>query len=146
MSRTTLYLRGIVLLLLVALAACGGEPVTFAQLPLHPQATPLEPGSHPMADTVADGFRQALSGGNVTMDVQLYSLPADASWETVRSFYETQVAGDWKTEPALAQDTEFFKTIGWSRGSFASEQGLAVGYGPPLLGSPPFLMVALFSE
>jgi hypothetical protein len=134
------------LLLLLALTACGGEPVAFQELPVHPDASPLEAGSHPMADTVADSFRQAVGQEGVQIDLQLYALPAETSWDEVQSFYAETLEGDWKSEPRLAQDTSAFKTVGWARGAFAGEQGLAVGYGPALLGSPPFMMVALFSE
>lgn len=99
-----------------------------------------------MADTVGDSFRQAISQENVQVDMELYTLPADTTWEDIQAFYNEQITGDWKAATELTQDTEAFKTIGWTRGSFASEQGLAVGYGPALLGSPPFLMVAMFSE
>ncbi|GAB4425291.1 MAG: hypothetical protein OHK0015_05170 [Chloroflexi bacterium OHK40] len=139
----------LVLTLLGALAACGGEPVTLADLPVHPDASPLEPGSNPMADTVADSIRQSFGQGAVSVDMQLYTLPAETSWERVQAFYEEQISaigGDWEAEPQLAQDTPALKTIGWSRGAFAGEQGLVISYGPPLLGNPPFLLVALVSE
>lgn len=137
----------LMLVLVAALTACsGGEPVAFADIPLHPAATPLQAGSHPLADSVGNSFREAVSQENVQVDMQLYVLPADTSWEEVKGFYEAQIGGDWKVDSRLAQDTEAFKTIGWSRGGFASEQGLAIGYGPPLLGNAPYLMVALFSE
>ena len=58
------------------------------------------------------------------------SLPADATWEQVTGFYEHEVTGDWETEAQLAQDTAAFKTVGWTRGGLASEQGLVVGYSP----------------
>ncbi len=133
---------------IVPLAACGGggEPVAFADIPVFPDATPLEPGTNTLADTVGDSFRQAVSQENVQVDMELYTLPADASWEEIQAFYTEQIAGDWEAETALTQDTEAFKTIGWTRGGLASEQGLAIGYGPPLLGNSPFLMVAMFSE
>ncbi len=76
----------------------------------------------------------------------MYMLPLDTDWEEVKAFYEEQIADDWKADDRLAQDTEAFKTIGWMCGSFVNEQGLAIGYGPPLLGNPPYLMVALFSK
>jgi hypothetical protein len=136
----------LVLVALVALTACGGEPVSFEELPIHPAASPLDAGSHPMADSVADSFRQAVGQEGVQLDMQLYALPDETSWEEIQSFYAESLAGDWKSEPRLSQDSSAFKTVGWARGALAGEQGLAVGYGPPLLGSPPFLMVALFSE
>jgi hypothetical protein len=134
------------LLIACALAACGGPPATLATIPLPPDATRLEAGSNPMADTIADGFRQSMTQQNGKVELQLYALPADAGWEQIRGFYEQQIKDDWKSEAQLAQDAEAFKTIGWTRGGLASEQGLVVGYSPALLDAPPFMMVALFSE
>ena len=106
------------LMLLVALTACG-EPVAFEELPLHPDAAPLEAGSHPMADTVANSFRQAVGQEGVQIDLQLYTLPDETSWDEIQSFYTGALGGDWKSEPRLAQDTSAFKTVGWARGAFA---------------------------
>jgi hypothetical protein len=132
--------------MLAVLAACGGKPVTFADIPLLPAAAPLQAGTHPFADTVSKTLRDSLGGKNVKLDMQLYGLPTETNWVDVKGFYETQIKGDWKTESRLAQDTPAFKLAGWSRGGFASEQGLVVGYGAGMLGNPPFLIVALFSE
>ncbi|MFP4436550.1 MAG: hypothetical protein ACLFVO_04825 [Chloroflexaceae bacterium] len=137
---------GLLGMFLVTLVACGSEPVAFADIPLHPAATPLQAGSNPLADSVGNSFREAVSQEDVQVDVQLYALPVDINWEEVKVFYEEQIAGDWEADARLTQDTEAFKTIGWSRGGFVGEQGLAIGYGPPLLGNAPYLMVALFSE
>lgn len=134
------------LILALALAGCSAEPVSFADLPLHPAATTLAAGINPLADSVSESFREAMGGENVELEMQLYSLPPEMGWEEIKSFYEQQIGGDWEAAAALGQETEMFKTIGWTRGSFASEQGLAVGYGPPMLGNAPFLIVALFSE
>lgn len=137
---------GVMLVLFATLAACGGEPVAFTEIPVHPNATPLQSGSNPLADSVGNSFREAVSQENVAVDMQLYALPTDMNWEDVKGFYEAQIGEEWEADARLAQDTEVFKTIGWTRGGFASEQGLAIGYGPPLLGNAPYLMVALFSE
>ncbi len=136
----------ILLMLFVSLTACGGTPVAFADIPVHPDAAPLQAGGHLLADTVGNTFREAVSQENVQVDMQMYTLPLDTDWEAVKAFYEEQIANDWKANDRLAQDTEAFKTIGWTCGSFVSKQGLAIGYGPPLLGNPPYLMVALFSK
>lgn len=146
-------LRTLVRLFLVALiglivAGCGGgEPVTMEAVPVPPDAQPLSSGQNSMADLVAESFEQALTGENVTVEVNLYTLPADASWEGIKSYYDEQLAGtDWEAAPELNQDSEALKVTGWTRGGLASEQGLAIGYGPALLDNEPFIMVALISE
>lgn len=143
------HLAGLHLFLLIAvvLVGCsGGTPVTFDAIPLPPDATQLVAGSNPLADSLADSVRQSMGQQGGSIDLQLYRLPADAQWEQVKSFYEQQVTGDWQTEAQLAQDSEAFKTVGWTRGGLASEQGLLVGYSPALLDQPPFMLVALISE
>ena len=142
-------IAGLLLSLLFAfiLVACGGgTPVALATIPVPPAATQLQAGSDPLADLLADGMRQSMSQQGGTVEVQLYTLPAEATWEQVKGFYEHEVTGDWTTEAQLAQDSAAFKTVGWTRGGLASEQGLVVGYSPALLDQPPFIMVALVSE
>ena len=134
------------LLLSVVLVACGGTPATLATIPVLPNATQLAAGSNPMADTLADSFRQSMAQQSGTVEMQLYTLPADATWDHVKGFYAQEITGDWQSEAQLAQNAESFKMVGWTRGGFASEQGLVVGYSPALLGQPPFMLVALFSE
>jgi hypothetical protein len=134
-------------LLLLSLAACGGQPVAFADLPMLPDAAPLEEGTNTIADSVSSSFKESLSGENVGVELKLYAVPAETSWEQIKTFYTDQLAAtDWKSDERIAQDSDAFKTVGWTRGGLASEQGLAVGYGPDLLGEGAFLMVALISE
>lgn len=78
--------------------------------------------------------------------MQPYTLPADVGWDEIKGFYEEEIKEDWKAETQLTQESEALKTVDWTRGSLASEQGLAIGYGPALLDKPPFLMIVLFSE
>ncbi len=135
------------LLFTCVLAACGGSaPATLATISLPPDATQLQKGSNPLADTIADGFRESMGAQGEKVELQLYALPADTQWDDIKGFYEQEIKDDWKAEAQLAQDSDAFKTVGWTRGGFASEQGLVVGYSPALLDTPPFLMVALFSE
>ncbi len=134
-------------LLLLSLAACGAPAVTMTDVPLFPGATLLEKGQNEIADAAADGLKQSVSAENVTADVLMYALPDGTSWDDVTKFYNDKLSSsDWKTSTEIAQDTEFFKVVGWTRGSLNSEQALGVGFGPEMLGNKPFLMVALMSE
>jgi hypothetical protein len=136
-----------VLALVTLLAACGGEPVTFTDLPIPPEARPLESGANPLADQIAASMSDSLSAASSSAEISVYSLPATASWEQLKGFYAEQLAGsDWRSEPEMSQESESMSMVFWGRGSLASEQGLAVAYVPPLLGSEPLLMVALVSE
>jgi hypothetical protein len=136
-----------VLVFVTLLAACGGEPITFAELPIPPEAQPLESGANPFADQIAASLSDSLSAASSSAEISVYSLPATANWEQLKGFYAEQLAGsDWRSEPELSQESESMSMVFWGRGSFASEQGLAVAYVPPLLGSEPLLMVALVSE
>lgn len=132
--------------MLAGLAGCGGSPVTFAELPVHPELAPLERGTNSLADTMADTLEGSM-GESVSAELKLYSVPAELSWEELDSFYATSLAeGDWKAADELRQESDALNTVGWTRGSLASEQGLVVGYGPPMLGDDAFLIVMLFSE
>jgi hypothetical protein len=146
----TLKLMSTVVLMtmfLLTVAACGAPAVTMTDVPVFPGATVLETGQNEIADAASDGLKQALSSESVTAEVQMYALPAGTNWDEVTQFYNDKLAStDWKTSADIAQDTEFFKVVGWTRGSFNSEQALGVGYGPEMLGNQPFLMIALMSE
>lgn len=142
-------IMGIILTILVlfSITGCGGQPVAFADLPVHPDAQPLQAGQNTLADSVANSFTQSVSSEKVKVDLQLYAIPEGTSWDQIKSFYADKLGGtDWKAASELNQDSEAFKTVGWTRGGFAGEQGLAIGYGPDLLGEGAFLMVALISE
>lgn len=136
------------LLFLLALTACGdGQPVAFVDLPMIPDAAPLEEGANTIADSVSNSFKASLSSENVEVELKLYAVPAEMSWEQIKTFYTDQLAAtDWESDERITQNSDTFKTVGWTRGGFASEQGLAVGYGRDLLGEGAFLMVALISE
>jgi hypothetical protein len=137
----------VVLVLAALLAACGGKAVTFAELPIPPEAQPLESGANALADQIAAGLSESLSTASSSAEISVYSLPATSSWEQLKSFYAEQLAGsDWRSDPELSEEGETLSMVFWGRGSFASEQGLAVAYVPPLMGDEPLLMVALVSE
>lgn len=132
---------------LTALAACGGSPpVTFSTIPTFDGATELQPGQNSLADTVAESMKGAV-GDQLTADFKLYELPPGTSWDAVQSFYTEQLGStDWKAATEMSTETEAFNTVGWQRGSLASEQVLMVGYMPEMLGNAPVLIVTLFSE
>src|ERR1051325_7797625 len=99
-----------------ALAACGGgSPATLATIPLPPYVTQLEAGGNPLADSIAGSFHQLKGPQGSTVEVQVYTLPADTAWDQVKGFYEDEIKDDWKTEAQFAQESESFKTVGWTR-------------------------------
>jgi hypothetical protein len=132
--------------MVIALTACGSTPVTYADIPLPTDITALAPGQNTLADTLNSSFSDALrSHGSV--ETKLYSVPATMTSEQVSAFYAEQLGKtDWKPSQELTQDSGAFKTVGWQRGGYASEQGLVVGYSADMLGDGAFMMVALFSE
>ena len=136
-----------VFVLVTLLAACGGEPVTFAELPIPPEAQPLDSGANLFADQIAASLSESFSAASSSAEISVYTLPPSANWEQLKGFYAEQLAGsDWRSEPDLSEESETLSMVFWGRGSFASEQGLAVAYVPPLMGGEPLLMVALVSE
>ena len=136
----------LLVLALGSLAACGAPPVAMSDIPVHPQATPLEKGKNPIADAAIDAMDKALSGQNLKSEVKLYSVPADVTWDQVKSFYTEKLnSGDWKSSDQLLQESAAFSAIGWTRSG--DQQALVIGYGPDALGNgTPFLMIMLASR
>ncbi|MFL5803637.1 MAG: hypothetical protein ACJ8CR_18080 [Roseiflexaceae bacterium] len=136
----------LVVLALGVLAACGAPPVAMADIPVLSQAAPLEKGKNPVADAASDALDKALTGQSLKSEVKLYSVPADVTWDQVKSFYTEKLgSGDWKSSDQLTHESDAFSTLGWTRSG--ESQALVVGYGPDILGNgTPFVMVMLASK
>jgi hypothetical protein len=135
------------ILVLMLVAGCGTEPVPISDIAIYPGATLMEVGQNTMADELAETIRTSAGAEGVSVEVNLYSLPEGTTWEDVKSFYDDEIGGtDWTPESDLTTETDFFSTIGWSRGSGAGEQALTIGYAADVLGSGAFLLIGLFSE
>jgi hypothetical protein len=136
----------LLVLTLSSLAACGAPPVAMSDIPVLPQAAPLEKGKNPIADAASDAMDKALTGENLKSEFKLYSVPADVTWDQVKSFYTDKLSsGDWKSSDKLLQESEAFSAIGWTRSG--DQQALVIGYGPDILGNgTPFLMIMLASK
>lgn len=142
----TLGLTVVSLMFMAVLVACGGEPVAMSAVPIFPNTSPLEAGQNSMADTIAETL-DSMVGDQLTSEINLYALPAEATWDDIKSFYATELAEtDWKTADELTQESTAINITGWTRGGLASEQVLVVGHSPDLLGDGAFLIVGLFSE
>lgn len=135
------------MILIFALAACGtASPVTIEQLPVYPNAEPVEPGNV-MAETIAGAIRDNANTEAVDVEIRIYTLPPETPWEPVLAFYQTEITDeDWKETGNLLTESEYVNTIGWTRGGLSSEQALLVGHSIDPLGGPPFLMLMLFTE
>lgn len=139
-------LVAVVGMLLLVSACGGGEPVSLSDIPVPPEATPMEAGQSTMADTFLETVSSTV-GETMTTDANLYTLPADTTWQQVQDFYATELAEtDWQAAEELSQESEAINVTGWSRGGFASEQVLMVSQGSDPLSGDTFLIVGLFSE
>lgn len=91
------------LVMIFSLAACGAKPDTADNIPVYPGATVLKPGDDPIADTLAKNMEQDASlragmnlGGKI--EQRSFKLPADASWDAVKKYYDEQLlAAGWKS-------------------------------------------------
>ena len=122
------------LVILVVLAACGGA-VAIGDIPAYPDATALEPGTDPVADTLVDNMVQdaqirnsAGVGGQI--EQMAYRLPEGASWENIESFYNDKLGDDgWESGlggiagniagdvmSSVNQGNDLFQTAIWSQG------------------------------
>ena len=127
--RTKLTAAAVLILALVALAACGGSPpATLGDIPSYPGAVELKPGESKLADTLAKNnqadaaIRGQLGTGGKT-DQKGYSLPKDAKWDQIKGFYEDKLkAGGWSTNSLVSgimdqanQGNSLFQTANWQR-------------------------------
>jgi hypothetical protein len=113
------------------LAACGAsQPATLADIPAYPGAVELKPGESKLGDTLAknnqtDAALRAQLGTGGKTDQKGYSMPKDAKWDQVKSFYEQKLtAGGWATNSLVSgimeqanQGNDLFKTANWQKGS-----------------------------
>jgi hypothetical protein len=129
------------------LLACGTEPVTMSDVPVYPGAELMASGQNQMADELAGIIRNSAGGEGVGVEINLYSLPVEISWDDIKTYYNRELAGtDWTVEDELTTESEVISTIGWGRGSGASEQALIVGHVVDVLGEGAFMIIGLFSE
>jgi hypothetical protein len=129
------------------LLACGTEPVTMAEVAVYPEAEPMTVGQSQMADELARIIRNSAGGEGVDVEINLYSLSADVSWDDIKSYYSRELAEtDWTAEDELTTESEVISTIGWGRGRGASQQALIVGHVVDVVGDGAFMIVGLFSE
>ena len=101
MKKFSLFL-GLLAISLIFLVACGSKAVTIDEIPAYPEATALEPGADPVADTLVENMAQDAQirtdvgvGGQI--EQKAYRLPAGATWDDVESFYNDKLgANDWE--------------------------------------------------
>ncbi|GEM_PF-1669357 len=141
-------------LLMTALAGCGGKPFTMNDVPVYPGAREAAPGDSEMADmmlTLLEGGMQEVASGSgveiTSFETKLYLLPTDVNWAQVRDFYNSELANtDWKLDADFTEDSDFFSSLGWLRGSGNNEQALFVVYTQDPIAGSAFLIVMLISE
>ncbi len=139
-------------LLILPLLACntvmglfGGGAVAIGDLPVYPGATELKEGESNIGDTLAQNMeqdaamRQAMGAlGSGKVEQKGFQLPADATWDQVKSFYSKELEGaGWSSGlggiagsmvdvnammEAANQGNELFQTAIWSK----SKQNLTV--------------------
>jgi hypothetical protein len=121
---------------LIVLPGCGGS-VTSGDLPAYPGAVELKAGASTIGNTLAQnmkqdaGLRQVVGAGG-KIEQRGFTLPADATWEQVKGFYDKELkAGGWQSGlggaagsfvdinavmGAANQGNDLFQTAIWSKG------------------------------
>lgn len=105
MSINTKSLRHLLPLMLFVfiLAACGAKPATIADLPVYPNATALNPGDDPVADTLVQNMAQdaqirTSAGVGGSIEQKAFRVGADASWDAVNKFFTDELTGNgWQS-------------------------------------------------
>lgn len=146
--RTLNVLLGVMLLL--GVAACGGAtaPATIDDVPVYPDATNIPRGENELVDQLIDGISQAVNEEDVSaIESQVYALPADTTWEQVKSFYSDKLGEAWQADDELTDESTEIKVKGWVQDTDEGEQALVLYYTPSLLlGDDPHLIIALVTE
>ena len=134
--------------LFAAILACGGgSPVTLDDIPVYPGASVMQPGQNEMADILSQTISETASSEGVNSDVVLFELPSGTSFQDVAAFFEGALSDtDSDGDASLYEETEFFSSAGWTRGSLASEQVLILGYSEDPFDGITFYMIGIFSE
>ncbi|HRQ41900.1 MAG TPA: hypothetical protein PLD25_28590 [Chloroflexota bacterium] len=83
-------------LLAVLLAACGSKNATINDIPAYPNASALQPGQDPIADTLVNNMQQDASlranmGVGGSIEQMAYRLPEGATWDQVKSYYDKEL-------------------------------------------------------
>jgi hypothetical protein len=150
-KRTFVFLLGT--LVLLGALACGGSaarPVAMGDVPTYAGARPVELGENPIIEAIVEGLEDSTgeiaAGGSV--ETRLYALPAGTTWAAVKGFYEAEMAGtDMELEAQFAEESDPFYSMGWTRGSGASEQAFLVIYVSDVLeDGSPLMVLMLLSE
>ncbi len=132
MKLVTLFVSILTVVLLSACGMIGGtSPVSIGDIPAYPGATELKAGDSTLANTLAKNSQQitALSqsaGAGGKTEQKGYALPADATWDAVKKFYDDKLKGAGWSEPnstvsgILSQvntANDAFQTVVYQRGN-----------------------------
>ncbi|MCA9918359.1 MAG: hypothetical protein KC445_10435 [Anaerolineales bacterium] len=94
-----LSIAGLLTLMLLLLVACGSKAATIDDIAAYPDATALEPGADPVADTLVQNMAQDAQirnsvGVSGQIEQKAYRLPAGTTWDNVESFYNDKLGAD----------------------------------------------------
>jgi hypothetical protein len=89
--------------LFILMVACGGKSAGIGDIPAYPGATELKADNNAIGNTLAKNteqdaaMRKAMGAGGSTVQ-KGFALPADATWDGVKAFYEKELkAQGWNT-------------------------------------------------
>ena len=89
--------------LFILMVACGGKSAGIGDIPAYPGATELKADNSAIGKTLAknteqdEAMRNAMGAGGSTVQ-KGFALPADATWDGVKAFYEKELkARGWQT-------------------------------------------------
>jgi hypothetical protein len=135
-------------LMLAGMTACGGgaasQPITLNDVPTYANTKLLQPGENPMADSLAKNVQDAAGAGQ-KLDQKIYTLPNDATWDQVNSFYSGKLGGSgWQTIslPAAAAANPMMQLSIWKRGG----QSLTVARLTDPISNAAFLIFSLSTQ
>jgi hypothetical protein len=139
---------GVVLLVLVGgIVGCGADSVTLSEIPVYPGAEPLATGENQIADPMVARMELLAGQSGLYAEMERYAVPAGATWNDIRTFYEEQMSdGGWTPVPDLTVEEVTIRFLGWSRGEGERQQSLVVGYVPAVGDQGAFMVLGVFSK
>lgn len=120
----------IIVFSLFTLVGCGGSaPATLGVIPTYTGATELKPGENAVADTLVKNMEQnqALTGQlgvNAKIEQKAFTLPAGATWNDVKKFYDEQLnSSGWSSNSMVGNimaqanaGNNQFQIANWQKG------------------------------
>lgn len=134
----------LLLIFLLFSAACGeNSRMTLDDLPQFSTNEKL-PGESALADGMVAAMQETVQQQDLTAEAKIYAVPAETTFDVVKSFYTRELGSVWLEDPQLANDQAGFQTAGWRLGGPSGEDAVVVTLVDDPMTGEMILIVVLF--